>query len=78
LDESEHVERHNRRSGDELEAMGRQIRSYERQVREYLAKIDANVDTYNFSVEKNGDALTIEVGLRATIRARGRNSERDS
>jgi hypothetical protein len=77
MSETQKVEESNSRSGDNLEGMGGQIRSYERQLKEYLEKIDASVDSYNFSIEKAGDGITIELGLRATIRPkrRMRNSE---
>lgn len=47
-----------------------QISSYERQIREYLDKLDATVDAYKFSVEKHGDGLTIDISLRATIQSK--------
>ena len=67
--------RTSRHSDADLEEVGRQIRSYERQVRDYLGKIDANVDAYNFSVEKSGDEIIIELGLRAKIRTKRRTSD---
>ena len=47
-----------------------QISSYEHQIREYLDKLDATVDTYKFSVEKHGDGLTVDISLRATIQSK--------
>jgi hypothetical protein len=44
-----------------------QLMSYEHQIREYLDKLEATVDTYKFSVEKHGEGLTIDMALRATI-----------
>ena len=70
--ESERLEPSDRRSDADLEGMGRQIRSYERQVREYLGNIDAEIDSYNFSLEKSGEGITIELGLRATLRPKHR------
>jgi len=43
------------------------ILSYEHQIKDYLTKIDAKVDTYRFSVEKHGEAITIDISFRATI-----------
>lgn len=44
--------------------------SYEHQIREYLDKLEATVDTYKFSVEKHGEGLTIDMALRATIQVK--------
>jgi hypothetical protein len=44
-----------------------QLISYEHQIKEYLDKLEATVDTYKFSVEKHGEGLTIDMALRATI-----------
>jgi len=44
-----------------------QLMSYEHEIREYLDKLEATVDTYKFSVEKHGEGLSIDMALRATI-----------
>ena len=44
-----------------------QLMSYEHEIRKYLDKLEATVDTYKFSVEKHGDDLTIDMALKATI-----------
>jgi hypothetical protein len=41
--------------------------SYEHEIRKYLDKLEATVDTYKFSVEKHGDDLTIDMALKATM-----------
>jgi len=51
-----------------LEQMRHQLSEYEHHIREYLRNLDATVDTYKFSVEKNGDAFTFDVAIRATVR----------
>jgi hypothetical protein len=51
-----------------LEHMRRQFSEYEHHIREYLKTLDATVDAYKFSVEKNGDAFTFDVAIRATVR----------
>jgi hypothetical protein len=47
-----------------------QLMSYEHEIREYLDKLEATVDTYKFSVEKHGEGLSIDMALRATIHVR--------
>jgi hypothetical protein len=47
-----------------------QISSYEHQIREYLDKLDATVETYKFSVEKQGDGLIMDISLRATLHSK--------
>lgn len=50
-----------------VDSVRHQLLSYEHQMKEYLDKLEATVDTYKFSVEKHGEGLTIDVALRATI-----------
>jgi hypothetical protein len=45
-----------------------QIAKYGQQINEYLGKIDANIDTYKFSVEKSAGGMTVDVAFRATIK----------
>jgi hypothetical protein len=70
MPEREKIEEPASVSEDDLEGMGRQIRSYEQQLKQYLDKVQPSVDLYNFAIEKEGDAVTIEFGLRATLRPR--------
>ncbi|HME19329.1 MAG TPA: hypothetical protein VKF15_06325 [Nitrososphaerales archaeon] len=44
-----------------------QLMSFEHQIKQYLERLEATVDTYKFSVEKQGEGLTIDMALRATI-----------
>ena len=50
-----------------MENVKNQLMSYEHQIREYLDKLEATVDTYKFSVEKHGEGLTIDMALKATV-----------
>ena len=43
------------------------ITAYENQIRQYLDSLEANVEGYKFTVEKQGDGLVIDVAVRATI-----------
>jgi len=51
-----------------LEQLRHQFSEYEHQIREYLSHLDASIDMYKFSVEKNGEAFTFDVAIRATVR----------
>jgi hypothetical protein len=50
-----------------LDNVRHQLMSYERQLKELLDKLEATVDTYKFSVEKQGDGLTLDMALKATV-----------
>jgi hypothetical protein len=50
-----------------LEQVRTQFTEYERLIRDYLTGLDANVEKYKFSVEKNGEAFTFDVEIRATV-----------
>lgn len=64
------------KSGNEehisIDNVKNQIQSYEHQIREYLSKIDATVDTYKFSVEKHGEGITIDISFKATIQPKAK------
>jgi hypothetical protein len=53
-----------------VDGVRHQLLSYENQIKEYLDKLEATVDTYKFSVEKHDEGLTIDIALRATIHAK--------
>jgi hypothetical protein len=53
-----------------IDSVRNQITSYEHKIREYLEKLDANVEAYKFSVEKAGDGLVIDISFRATIHSK--------
>lgn len=50
-----------------LDQLKHQFGEYEGRIRDYLAGLDANVEKYRFSVEKNGEAITFDVEIRATV-----------
>jgi hypothetical protein len=50
-----------------VDSVKHQLLSYENQIREYLDRLEATVDTYKFSVEKHGEGLTLDMALKATI-----------
>jgi hypothetical protein len=55
-----------------LEEVRSRITTYEHQMRGFLDSLEANVDGYKFSVEKQGDAFIIDVAIKATVRAKNR------
>ncbi|MGA2666137.1 MAG: hypothetical protein ABSF83_14450 [Nitrososphaerales archaeon] len=57
---------------ENLESVGSQIRAYEKQFKDFLDRFDASVEDYKFSVEKKGEEIIIDVGLRARIRPKHR------
>jgi hypothetical protein len=54
-----------------LDNMRQQLLAYENQIKEYLDKVNANIDSYKFSVEKDGDGIMIDVAMRASIQPKG-------
>ena len=53
--------------GENLEDVRHQLLVYENQIKDYLENIEAHVDGYKFSIEKQGDALVIDIALKAKI-----------
>ncbi len=45
-----------------------QLSKYGQQLNSYLRQINANVETYKFSVEKSPDGISIVFSLKATIK----------
>jgi hypothetical protein len=45
-----------------------QLVSYGNQIQEYLGEIDAKVETYKFSIEKQEEGLSVDIAFRATVR----------
>ena len=41
--------------------------TYGSEIQQYLKNVDARVDGYRFSVEKQGDGLEVEVQFKANI-----------
>jgi hypothetical protein len=50
-----------------LDTVRHQLMSYERQLKELLDKLEATVDTYKFSVEKQGEGLIVDMALKASV-----------
>ena len=61
---------------DNLDDVRKQLLAYENQIKEYLNKVDANVDSYKFSVEKHGEGITVDIAMRATIQPKGSKDSR--
>ena len=45
-----------------------QLVSYGNRIQEYLGEIDAKIETYKFSIEKQDEGLSIDIAFRATVR----------
>jgi hypothetical protein len=54
--------------GQSLDNVRNQLMIYGNQIREYLGKMDAQVEGYKFSVEKTDGGLLIDCQFKATIR----------
>ena len=50
-----------------LDNVRHQLMSYEQQLKELLDKLEATVDTYKFSVEKQGEGLILDMALKASV-----------
>jgi len=50
-----------------LDSVRHQLMSYEHQLKELLDKLEATVDTYKFSVEKQGEGLILDMALKASV-----------
>ena len=55
-----------------LEATRQQVEQFGKQIREYLNKVEANVEGYKFSVEKRGEGIEVEVEFKALIHPKTR------
>ncbi|MFI5421475.1 MAG: hypothetical protein ACHQ1H_10960 [Nitrososphaerales archaeon] len=44
-----------------------QLVSYGNQIQQYLGEIDAKVETYKFSIEKQDEGLSVDIAFRATV-----------
>lgn len=61
------AERTKEESRASLEDIRKQITTYGTEIQEYLKKVDARVDGYKFTVEKQGDGLEVEVQFKANV-----------
>ncbi len=61
--------------GEEEQAAERlsQIAAYGHQLTEFLDGVGARVEAYKFSVEKQGEALVIDVAIKASFHPKGRS-----
>ena len=49
-----------------------QIAAYVHQLNEYLESVGAKVEVYKFSIEKQDEALIVDVGIRASFHPKNR------
>ena len=61
-----------------LDNVRQQILRYENEIKTYLDKLEASVDSYRFSVEKHDSAITVDVSFRATIHPKSSPSGKSS
>jgi hypothetical protein len=52
---------------DSLDTVRKQLVTYGDEIQEYLGKVDAKVDAWKFSIEKQNEGLTVDIAFRATI-----------
>jgi hypothetical protein len=55
---------------ESMESAKEQLLTYGSQIQEYLGKLDANINGYKFSVEKQGDGLLIDIAFSAMVHPR--------
>ena len=51
-----------------LETVRKEILQFGRRMEDYLNKVEANVESYKFTVEKRADGAELEVEFKALIR----------
>lgn len=56
-----------------LQQIRSRLVSYEKELRQFLDSHQANIETYKFSVEKEGDGFSVEVDIKASLRPKGRS-----
>lgn len=67
---SENLQQNSEKLNESLDSVKLQLLSYGSQIQEYLGKVDASIDGYKFSIEKQGDGLSIDIAFRATVHPR--------
>ena len=67
---SDNLQHHSEKLSESLDSVKLQLLSYASQIQEYLAKQEANIDGYKFSIERQGEGLSIDIAFRATIHPR--------
>ena len=56
----------------DLEGARKQVLQFGRQVEDYLNNIEADVESYKFSVEKKADGAELEVEFKVLIRPKAK------
>jgi len=52
---------------DSLDTVRKQLVTDGDEIQEYLGKVDAKVDSWKFSIEKQNEGLTVDIAFRATV-----------
>lgn len=68
MSEAEEQMEEDKTASTDLEGVGDQLTTYARQLKGYLENLDAKIDSYRFSIQKEDEGMTIELNLRTTIR----------
>lgn len=55
-----------------LDQLRNRMTNYSTEIRQLLATHEAAVETYRFSVEKEGDGFTVDVAVKASIHPKNR------
>ena len=56
-----------------LQQIRSRLATYESEFRQFLDTHQANVETYKFSVEKEGDGFSVEVDIKASLHPKNRS-----
>ncbi len=56
--------------GVSIDSVRERVLAFEHEIKQYLDHLNANVEYYKFSVEKQGEGLTVEASVKATVRQR--------
>jgi hypothetical protein len=58
------------KKGEGIGDVRAQLSKYGQQLNSYLRQINANVETYKFSVEKSPEGISVVFSLKATIKGK--------
>jgi len=61
------VQHQTEKLNDSLDTVRKQLVTYGDEIQEYLGKVDAKVDAWKFSIEKQNEGLIVDIAFRATI-----------
>jgi len=70
----ENLHQSSEKLNESLESVKQHLLNYGSQIQDYLGKVNANIDGYKFSVEKQGDGLMIDIAFRAMVHPRTSNN----